>query len=67
MISTMVLGEISLVMLYSDCYESLPWWGKAIYFAALIACHYTAYGSEKNLRKKVKCLEEVEIKKGGVE
>lgn len=67
MITSMIAYEILLWIFISNCYDSLPSWAKAICLVAWLAIHAVAFGSEDNLRDKVKHLEKEikNLKKGG--
>lgn len=65
---TAMLTFITVIFVYlSICYELIPIWLRIIMYGLIFICELIAYGSEDNLRNKVKSLEDEmkNLKKGG--
>ena len=67
MIVSMLLFNLVIFTFFTMCYDVIPVWLRIVLQTITFICILVAYGSEDNLRNKVKSLEDEvkNLKKGG--
>lgn len=62
MITSILIFEVLIWVFLAHFFDTMPAWLRVFCFVLWVICHFIAYGSEYNLRKKVENLED-EVKK----